>query len=504
MSVLRRLDPLAYTDPSVATGMRVVTGFCLLFWGVLYLVPALLVAPWADSDSAMAVVEVYRRQWLVHGHPLQSSWLFGGGVLFRGVAQIPGWSPSVLLALVLGPKLAAVGWAWLQLGLGGGFAYGWARNEGANHRGAALVAMLGWCSLWLVRHLVDGHLAWPALAWVVAFGWLASARVSTLRTLLGGAVLALLLWSSSPLQAPFYGLPVLLFALTRGGLKRGAVLLVVLGLAVLPVLPLMADTFTAHGLYARDSTVALQDLKFLHGGSARLRNLLGLFVPFASYGFHAEGNLLALLPLLLSAGRPTRRVWGLAATLLLLGLAPSGAGIRQLERFWWALVLLASWHVAVNESRVSRRLVLLSLGFTTALSASLFALRALTLVEVPSVPSVPGLHGVAPVGEHYLANDDIEGGVYAAVRQGQVVHRPFSHVSFPSVPDASALVLEGEAVVQEGRLSLTLEPGQRAVVALRPEAAEWMRVPSDLSVVEQDGWLAFEAGSGGEYVVLAR
>ena len=504
MSVFRRLDPLAWTNPSVGEGMRVVTGFCLLFWGVLYLAPALLVAPWADSDSAMAVVEVYRRQWLIHGHPLQSSWLFGGGVLFRGVAQIPGWSPSVLLALVLGPKVAALGWAWLQLGLRGGFAYGWARNEGANHRGAALVAMLGWCSLWLVRHLVDGHLAWPALAWVLALGWLTSAQLSTARTAVGGVVFALVLWSASPLQAPFYGLPVLLFALGRGGLRRGLLLVGVLGLAAVPHLPLMLDTFEAHARYARESTVALQDIKFLHGGSARLRNLLGLFVPFASYGYHAEGNLLALLPLLFSAGRPTRRVGMLAAALLVLGLAPSGAGIRQLERFWWALVLLASWHVAVNEGRVSRRLVLLSLGFTTAASASLFALRALTVVDVPSMRPVPGLNGVATVSEHYLANDDIEGGVYAAVRQGQVVHRPFSHVSFRNVPGATALVLQGTAWVEEGRVTLTLAPGERAVLALRPEAVEWLTLPPDLVAAEEGGWLAFDAGQGGEYVVLAR
>ena len=485
----RWLDPLSDLEMTPRHGAVSVTAFCALFWGLLYVLPQALVAPWADADTAMAVVEVYRRQWEVHGHPLRSSWLFGGGSLFRGLAHIPGWSPPVLLSLLLGAKAGALLWAWVQLALGGTFAYGWARAEGANHRGAALVALLGWCSLWLVRHMVDGHLVWPAFCWILGLGWLARARSGLAATCAGGLALSLALWSSSPLQAPFYGLPVLVLALTRGGILRGIVLAAAVAVTSLTVLPVILDTFEAHALYARDRTVELQDLKFIGDGHAWARNLSGLVVPFASYGFHAEGNVLALVPLLFWAGRPSRRVVVLAVVLLGIGLLPGFAGIRQLERCWWGLVLLAAWHIALNESAISRRLVLLSLGATTALSASLFALRTLTQIEAQRTDRVQGLHGVATVQESYLANDGIEGGVYAAVRQGLVVHRPFTHVALDEVVPSKALVLEGNATLYEGLLQADMAEGDRIVLALRPDSSMWLTAPAGLTVTSEHGRL---------------
>lgn len=489
----RWLDPLSDLQMPPRQGVVAVTAFCALFWGLLYVLPQALVAPWADADTGMAVIEVYRRQWEVHGHPLRSSWLFGGGSLFRGLAHIPGWSPSVLLSLLVGAKSGALLWAWIQLSLGGTFAYGWARAEGANHRGATLVALLGWCSLWLVRHMVDGHLVWPAFCWLLGLGWLARARVSVAATTAGGLALGLALWSSSPLQVPFYGFPVLALGLTRGGALRGVVLALAVGLTSMSAMPVILDTFEAHALYARDRTVDLQDLKFIGDGHAWTRNLMGLVVPFASYGFHAEGNLLALMPLLFWTGRPSRRVIALAVVLLVIGLLPGFAGIRQLERCWWGLVLLAAWHIAMNESAISRRLVLLSLGATTAVSGALFALRALTQVEVPRADRVRGLNGVASVQESYLANDGIDGGVYAAVRQGFVVHRPFTHVALDEVTPTDVLVLEGEAVLHEGLLQAEMAEGDRIVLALRPDSAMWLFPPEGLTVASEHGHLVLVA-----------
>ncbi len=507
MSLFQSLDPLAprAVEPTLTQGWRTVAGFTALFWAVLLVLPALVSGPWADADTALGVIEVYRRQWLVHGHPLQSSWLYGGGVLFRGLAQTPGWSPAVLLSLVFGPKIAALGWAWLQLSLGGGFAYGWARAEGATHRGAALASVLGWNSLWMVRHLVDGHLAWPALAWVLGFGWLMRARLPWRRTGLLALGLGLLLFSSSPLQAPFYGLPVLLLGLSRG---RGAsrwVAAAALGLAAVPTLGVVLDTFDAHQRYARGTTIALQDIKFLHGGSRPLRNLVGLVVPFASYGYHAEGNLLALIPLLVAAGRAPRRLLVGAALLLLIGLAPGFGGVRQLERTWWALILLACWHLAMNEGRLSSGLVQLSLGFTTAVSAAIVALRVLVSPGPLFPPATPGIGGLAVVEQSYLANDEVQGGVYASIRAGRVVHRPFTHVSLSEVPPARALVLSGPEGIraQEGLLWLpSLEQGEVVVLALRPDARLWLEPVEGLEVGSEHGWLTLTALEAGTEITL--
>jgi len=495
------LDPFSvqHVDASIGEGFRVVTAFGALFWGLLYVLPAVFVAPYADHDSALAVIEVYRRQWLVHGHTLESSWLFGGGALLRGLAQVPGWSPAVVLSLVVGPKAAALAWAWVQLSLGGGFGYGWARRLGANHRGAAIGALLGWCSLWLVRHMVDGHLAWPALCWVLGLGWLGASRLSTSRAVGAALAVGLLLFSSSPLQAPFYGLPVLLIALWTATPRNRRVLCGALLLAFVPHLPIVMDTFESHLLYARDTTIALQDIKFLHGGSRLLRNLLGLVLPFASYGYHAEGNLLALLPLLWASGRPSRRLMVTVGVILVIGFLPGLVGIRQLERCWWALLLLAGWHLARRESRISLRLVHLSLGFTTAVSAALFAMRALLVAPVQIPPQADGITGIATVMASYLANDEVEGGTYGAIRAGRVVHRPFTHVALSEVPPAGDFVISSPVPVEvrEGLLLAGgLEVGDTIVLALRPEAARWLEPVDGIQVGSRHGWLTLTATVG--------
>ena len=78
--LLNPFTPSSMTEKeAVWQGFWRITFFCGLFYMILYLLPSSLVPPYADHDLYMSIVEVWRRQWLRHGHPLEVSWLFGGG-----------------------------------------------------------------------------------------------------------------------------------------------------------------------------------------------------------------------------------------------------------------------------------------------------------------------------------------------------------------------------------------------------------------------------------------
>lgn len=366
--------------------------------------------------------------------------MWGGGSALNAMAEQPPWSPAVFASWALGPKLAGLGWLWLQLSLGGATLHRWMRQEGASERGATLGSVGAWMGLWMARHVIDGHLPWGGLAWCVVLAWLLaqSARHSLpkMASLLGLGSLALL--SSSHLQAPVYGLPVVLGGLLVG-LRRHpqpARLLAAAALAPLPAIALHVglwrELLDVLPSTERAAYTASQAARWSPGPGPKL---LGILLPFASFGRHAEGNLLALLPALLATRRPpTRGVLLGAAALLALALIPALGPLRQLERVLWGLPLLAGFHLALNAERVPLWAERLSLGLSVGGCVLLSALRVISALPVPELPPArSGVHGVAqPRGDldYAQAYDSVLGRVQA----GEVVLNPPGHAPLPLLP----------------------------------------------------------------------
>lgn len=409
-----------------------VLGIFAALWALLYL-PLALGVPSADHDPNLGAIALQARHWQEAGSPQRFSVLWGGGALFSGMVEQSPWSPAVLLALLLGPKAGGMGWMWAQLSFGGAAVYGWFRSEGAKHSPALVGALAAWATLWLARHAIDGHLAWGSFALCVSLGW-TLARGPRWTPLWVG-LQALLLLSSSHLQAPLYGWPVVLFGAALGLRRHPSAVLWSLP-ACLPAIalhvPLWRDAWHAGTLYGREGLMAAQDARFATGWAPKL---LGILLPGASYGYHAEGNLLAALPALLATRRwPQRWVWGAAAALIALALIPNIGPFRQAERVLWGLPLLAGWHLA--QAPLPTWAERLSLGLGVGGAALLLALRAVSAIGAPEGPkALSGLQGVAQPAATYDISEAYPGGLLAQIEAGQVVHRPAGHLSLPEVPD---------------------------------------------------------------------
>ena len=125
-------------------------------------------------------------------------------------------------------------------------------------------------------------------------------------------------------------------------------------------------------------------------------------------------------------------------------------------------------------------------------------MRALLAVPIQAPPAADGITGVAEVVASYLANDEVEGGTYGALRAGKVVHRPFTHVALSEVPPAQDFVVSSpvpvtirEGLLQTGRL----EAGDTIVLALRPDAAQWLEPVEGITIGSRHGWLTLTANA---------
>ena len=524
MPLFTRLDPFARVEATPREGFWACTGLGLLFFGLLYGVPTFFSYPYADHDYYFSITEVYRQMWVEHGRPLSLSWLFGGGVWLPGLAQFPGTSPGVLMAVVLGTVGGQISWTILQLSLGCGFAYGLLRAWGCNHRGAAIGAVVFWCSPWLIRHLADGHLPWAGFCFPLALAWLMVDGTKTRPIPLALAALAAawLMVLSTPLQGVFYGLPLLAGAAIYGFRRDARSTLVVL-LCLVAVLGMHLDFYLqaleGFELYQRSQLLHLQDEKFIGNsgaGTLMLRTLVGLGVPFVGYGYHAEGNLLAFLPLLFAVGlRPSKALGALLIASLVLGLIPSVGPIRQMDRMLWVFLLLVGLHCGRNEAQISPRALRASLAILASIAASMMALRwvmqPLSPLEERSSPA--GIVGVAiPSANHPLQDHHVEG-VFRSIRQGLVAPRPSAHVIVPTFPGSVDGALTDDERFQvsghDGHLIVKgpFAEGQGVTLSLRGD--EYLRrhlhTPSPARFEEDDGRLRVVATQSTDRVeVLSR
>jgi hypothetical protein len=463
------MDPFAKTEAEVREGFWSATGFGLLFFGLLYGVPTFLSRPFADHDYYFSLTEVYRLMWQGHGHPLELTWFYGGGTWLPGLAQFPGTSPGVLLAVLVGTVPGQIAWTIVQLGLGCGFAYGLLRAWGCNHRGAGLGAVLFWCSPWLIRHLADGHLPWAGFCFSLGLAWLIAAgkHLSTGHLALGALAGAWLLVSSSPFQGVFYGLPLLIGTALwagRSGVRTPIVVGACLGVVLWVHRDFYANALEGFEIYERARLLELQDQKLMGGSGPlgmALRTLAGLVVPFVGYGHHAEGNLLVFLPILLATGiRPGRGLALALAGIALLGLVPAFGPVRQMDRMLWSGVLLVGLHCGLREAQVSARRLRLSLGLAFGLGATMMGLR---LVMQPLSPledraTSDAITGVAvPTSQHPLQDGYAEG-FFRSIRAGLVLPRPAAHVVIPPFPGA----VDG-SLVEDTRFTLEAKEGHLVV-----------------------------------------
>lgn len=471
-----------------------VFGIFAVLWAVLYL-PLAIGVPTADHDPNLGAIALQARHWQESGSPQRFSILWGGGTLFSGLVEQAPWSPAVLLALVLGPKAGGMGWMWAQLSLGGAALYGWFRSEGAKHHPALVGAIGAWCTLWLARHAIDGHLAWGAFGLCISLGWTFAKGPKWMPLWTG--LQALLLLSSSHLQAPLYGWPVVLFGVALG-LRRHPTQ-VLWGLAAcVPALalhgPLWADAWRAGQLYERGQLIAAQDARFATGWAPKL---LGILLPGASYGLHAEGNLLALIPALIAAKRwPQKWVWGAAAALIALALIPNVGPFRQAERLLWGLPLLAGWHLA--QAPLPQWAERLSLGLGVGGAALLMALRVVSGIGAPLGPEpAQGIQGVALPLKTYDISEAYAGGLAAQIQAGQVVHRPAGHLALREVHERTSTLSLNPKFQAKGtdpRLVVTgpWEPGSLVVLQLRP--GDW-QVSGCAALVPDELWMVL-TGTG--------
>ena len=466
---------------SFAKDFAKVLGVFALLWALLYL-PLAIGTPTADHDPNLGAIALQARHWQESGSPQRYSVLWGGGTLFSGLVEQAPWSPAVLLALLLGAKAGGMGWMWAQLSFGGAALYGWFRSEGAQHKAALIGAIGAWCTLWLSRHVIDGHLAWGAFALCISLGW-TFARGPKWMPLWTG-LQALLLLSSSHLQAPLYGWPVVLFGLALGLRRHPSQVLWGLA-ACVPALalhaPLWADAWQAGQRYGRGDLIAAQDARFATGWAPKL---LGIVLPGASYGYHAEGNLLALIPALIASRRwPQRWVWGAAAALIALALLPNIGPLRQAERLLWGLPLLAGWHLA--QAPLPQWAERLSLGLGVGGAALLMALRVVSslgvsggeeIAALPTPDPAPGVQGVALPLQIYDISEAYTGGLVAQIQAGHVVHRPAGHLSLGLVPERQSSLSLNPAFHARGtdpRLVVTGPWTEGSEVTLQLRNAGW-------------------------------
>lgn len=450
-----------------------VLGVFALLWSLLYL-PLAIGVPTADHDPNLGAIALQARHWQESGSPQRFSILWGGGTLFSGLVEQAPWSPAVFLALLLGPKVGGMGWMWAQLSFGGAALYGWFRSEGAQHKAALVAAIGAWCTLWLSRHAIDGHLAWGAFALCISLGWTFARGPKWLP--LWAGLQALVLLASSHLQAPLYGWPVVLFGVALGLRRHPS--RVLWGLAAcVPALalhaPLWADAWEAGQHYERGGLIAAQDARFATGWAPKL---LGILLPGASYGYHAEGNLLALIPALIAGKRwPQRWIWAAAAALIALALIPNVGPLRQAERLLWGLPLLAGWHLA--QAPLPQWAERLSLGIGVGGAALLMALRlvsGLGGIDPQAAPApAPGIQGVALPMNTYDISEAYTGGLSAQLQAGQVVHRPAGHLALGEVPQREASLSLNPDFQAKGTdphlvVSGPWEPESEVLLQLRP------------------------------------
>ena len=258
----------------------------------------------------------------------------------------------------------------------------------------------------------------------------------------------------------------------------------------------------------------LQDTHFLDGGRAwlALRTLGGILVPFMSYGFHAEGNLLAMLPLLLAVRRwPTRGTLLAMGLVLALALLPGFGGIRQLDRFLWVLVLLVGLHCARHHQRVGELSIRLALGLTIVLGGGVMALRLLLGLEAGALPPpAEGLRSIAQATQIDLLSEAYQGGQFGAIRAGHLVPRPYCQVIIPPWPGPRGPLLvdadEFQVQAWEGlmRIRGPWRAGTAITVGLRaaPEVLQRLWSPQRVSFSDDEGLLRVTAREATPLVEL--
>ena len=482
----------------------------MLFWALLYLLPAIATPLQGAGDLHVGAIEIWRRQWLAHGHTLRTSWLWGGGSLFAGMAPEAPWSPGVLLALVVGARPAALIWVWLQLSLAAGFAYGWLRELGIDHRGAATGALLGTCSLGPLAHAVHGQLTWAPLCWALALGWVfaASPRLGIAQLFGGTAGAACLLAAGAPHEAPVLAAPLLVWALWAARPRATALVAVVAGLVAASAihLPLWLDAIEARALYDH-AAVEAHAFAGMSWAERGVRGVLALVIPYVSAEGQADGNLLPLVPALLAVRLlPSRQLLGgLVMTLAAAPFVPP-----------WSVPVLLGFHLARHGDRVPARAVRAGVIVAALLGGALSSVVLLRGLDErgPSLASSDGIAGVAVPEELYLFDEGYTSGVYESLRAGLVVHRPGGSFGLPDVdPRASGLVRsrgDWATFAQDGLLELEgpLPAGTPVVLSLRGDALVLRHVHSDEPVdffETPSGWLAFTPREDLEQVrIVAR
>ena len=258
--------------------------------------------------------------------------------------------------------------------------------------------------------------------------------------------------------------------------------------------PLWADAWQAGQLYERGGLIASQDARFATGWAPKL---LGILLPGASYGYHAEGNLLVVIPALIATKRwPQRWVWGAAAVLIALALIPNIGPLRQAERLLWGLPLLAGWHLA--QAPLPRWAERLSLGLGVGGSVLLMALRVVSGIGAPPGPEpAPGIQGVALPLNTFDISEAYAGGLAAQIQAGHVVHRPAGHLALDAVPERQPGLSLDPAFQARGTdprlvVSGPWEPGREVVLQLR--GGPWL-VSGCAELDESGPWLTLK-GSG--------
>jgi len=475
-----------------------VLGFAGLFWALLYLLPALVAPLQGTGDLHVGALEIWRRQWLVHGHPLRTSWLWGGGSLFSGMAPQAPWTPSALASLLVGARVAALAWAWLQLSLAAAFAYGWLRATGMDHRGAALAGLLGTCALGPLAHALQGQLTWPPLAWVFALGWVLAAgrRLAPVLVFAATAAASTLLLSGAPHEAPVLAAPLLVWALITARPTFSVALAFALGLlpAVAVHAPLWADAAEARSLYDH-AAVEARALAGMPLTERALRGISALVLPFVAAEGQADGNLLPLVPCLLAVRARLGRdlTLGVALVAVCSPVVPP-----------WPLVFLVAWHLGRHADVVSDRAIRASIVVAALLGGGASAVLTLRALDAagPKLPARSGISGVAVPDELYLFQEGYASGIYQTLRTGQIVHRPGGSFSLPEVEARSAAFVRSNHAwgveAWEGLLELegSLAAGESVALSIRADGLilDHLDTPDSLQIEPtSDGWLQLTA-----------